>query len=265
MQSRFRYMHINGTKIAEEILMGLGRLPKPHKRMVAVLIGNDVASASFLKRKAAIAASLGVGFELVSFSGIEPQQDIENAIRSFAGDVSVGGIILQLPIPASYNRDALIAAIGIDKDVDNLSGRAEVASPSVLVVQEILASCGKKITDFKVIRIIGNGFLIGAPIARWCMDAGVSYQIADIETPDLHNFVRDADLVISGVGSAGLIAVDWLQDNAGVIDFGFPADFDQAALVHNSERLGFYTPTPFGTGPILIAQLFKNFYIAHGG
>lgn len=228
--------------------------------MAAVLLGSDAASASFLARKAAVAESLGIGFELVSFSGLEPQADIERSLRSLAADPSVGGIVLQLPVPPVYDRDALIAAIGIAKDVDNLTGNASVPAPAAGTVQAVLASCGKSIADYKAVRIVGNGFLVGAPVARLCAEAGVPYEVADIATPDLTGFIHGGDLVINGVGKAGLVDADWLADGVGAIDFGFPADFDQDALGRNAARLAFYTPTPFGTGPILVAKLFENFY-----
>ncbi len=253
-------MRIDGARIAEEIIAGLRRLPVSEKRLVAVLAGGDAASASFLARKAAVARSLGIGFELVSFSGLEPQEDIVRSIKSFAADPSVGGIVLQLPLPAAYDRDALIGAIGTAKDADNLSGLASVSSPSVLAVQAVLASCGKKLADYLAVRIVGNGFLVGAPIARFCTENGIPHAVADIGTEDMAGFMRGADLVITGVGKTGVVDPAWLADGAGLIDFGFPPDCDQEKLAANADRLAFYTPTPFGTGPVLIAKLFENFH-----
>ncbi len=253
-------MQIDGREIAREILDGLRRRPVPRKRMVAVLIGGDEASASFLARKAAVAQSLGIAFELVSFSGRESQGDIEQSIRSFAADSSVGGIVLQLPVPKTYDRDALISSIREALDVDNLSGRVVVVPPALGAVVAVLASCGKQFSDYTAVRIVGNGYLVGAPIARFCALAGIPHEVANSKTADLHGFVRSGDLVITGVGKAGVVDPAWLADGAGVIDFGFPPDFNQEKLAASHDRLAFYTPTPFGTGPILIAKLFENFY-----
>lgn len=239
---------------------GLCRMPVPKRRMIAVLVGGDAASASFLARKAVVARSLGIGFELVSFSGIEEQEDIARSIKAFSADPSVGGIVLQLPAPKAYDRDILIGAIGTAKDVDNLSGRAAVLPPAVGTVEIILASLGKRLSDFNAVRMVGNGFLVGAPIARFCADSGVPHEVANSKNTDLERFVRSGDLIIAGVGKAGVVNPAWLVDGAGAIDFGFPPDFDQEKLAAHGERLAFYTPTPFGTGPILIAKLFENFY-----
>lgn len=258
-------MRIDGRKLAEDIYDGLRRLPAPRRRMVAVLIGGNAASASFLARKAAVAQLLDIGFELVSFSGRESEEDIVRSLVSFAKDSSVGGIVLQLPVPAEYNRDALIRAIGTAKDVDNLSGQAGVVPPVVGVVQAILASCGKQLSDYAAVRIVGNGFLVGAPLARFCAQAGILHTVANSRTENLEAFVRAGDLVITGVGKQSLIRPDWLKDGAGAIDFGFPPDFNQELLARNGDRLAFYTPTPFGTGPILIAKLFDNFHFLNRG
>ena len=253
-------MRIDGKELAKGIYGGLRRKPPPHSRIIAVLIGGNEASASFLARKAAVAQSLDIGFELVSFSGREPEEDIVRSLTSFAKDSSVGAIVLQLPVPAAYDRDVLIRAIGTVKDVDNLSGQADVMPPAVGTVHAVLASCGKKLSDYVAVRIIGNGFLIGAPIARFCAQAGIPHAVANSTTEDLEGFARSGDLVITGVGKSSLVNPDWLRNAAGAIDFGFPPDFNQDSLARNSSRLTFYTPTPYGTGPILIAKLFENFY-----
>ena len=91
--------------------------------------------------------------------------------------------------------------------------------------------------------------------------------LADSGTKNLQEFLSDADLIITGVGKAGLIKPEWLKEGAGVIDFGYPADLnctspqDQGSCGDKVfDNLLFYTPTPGGTGPILVAMLFKNFY-----
>lgn len=253
-------MKIDGQAVAAYIYDALRQMPASRKRMVAVCMGADDASLSFIARKEAAAQSLGIVFERVLFLGDEPQDTVFAAIRALASDASVGGIILQLPVPKRYDRHALIGAIGAKKDVDNLSGFAAVLPPSVRAVEAVLASCKKELRDYRAVRMVGNGVLVGAPIARFCAAQGVPHMVANGTTEDMAGFVRGADLVITGVGKAGIVQADWLAHGAGVIDFGFPPDFNQADLARNAPRLAFYTPTPNGTGPILVACLFENFY-----
>lgn len=259
-QVPFVSMKIDGQAVAAGMYGVLRRMPVPRTRMVAVLMGADGASLSFIARKEAAARSLGIDFERVAFSGEEPQETVLRVICALADDASVGGIILQLPVPKAYDRHALVSAIGSAKDVDNLSGSAAVLPPSVRAVEAVLAAGGKTIRDYQAVRMVGNGVLVGAPIARFCAARGVTHMVANGTTKNIAGFVRGADLVITGVGKAGIVHADWLADGASVIDFGFPPDFDQADLARNAPRLALYTPTPNGTGPILVACLFDNFY-----
>tara|TARA_Y100000310_G_scaffold344852_1_gene460007 strand:- start:5520 stop:6302 length:783 start_codon:yes stop_codon:yes gene_type:complete len=251
---------IDGNKIAQQIIAELKEQAQPTKRLVAILVGNNESSKSFLKRKQNIAQELGVDFQLREFEQSITQEDLEGEIMRLSDDDSVGGIILQLPLPSHIDRSAVISRISLFKDVDNLTGEASVLSPAVSVIQDILKEVSFSLLD-KTVAVVGSeGFLIGQPVVRWLGDqslkiSGLEIKAADIKTKDLRSFVQDADLVISGVGKKNLIDSNWLQEGVLVIDFGYPADLNL-----NSEQLSFYTPTPGGTGPILVAELFRNFY-----
>lgn len=266
MRLSFHCMQIDGRVIAASIRERvMDRMPWPRRRMVAVLIGDDLSSLSFLKKKEEAARTFDVDFELVRFDVGERQEAVVAALAALATDDTVGGIVLQLPVPEGYDREALIRAIGTLKDVDNLSGMAGVPSPAVAAVRDILVFAHRDFADYRAVRIVGNGFLVGAPIARFCREFGIPHAVADIHTEDLEGFVRGGDLVITGVGKAGVVDPAWLVDGVGVIDFGFPPDFNQEKLAATHDRLAFYTPTPFGTGPILVAKLFENFYTLNSG
>ena len=197
----------------------------------------------------------------------DTEDEVEGRIQALSHDEQVGGIVLQLPLPKRFNRDAALARIDPKKDVDNLTGRAMVEAPTVGVVKEILREVGYAIVDYETIAVVGRGFLVGQPIIAWLKkessnhpQSSLHVKVADIETVDLRQFLQDADLVITGVGKAGLIQPEWLKAGASVIDFGFPPDFNAEGLALGDSRLAFYTPTPGGTGPILVAKLFENFY-----
>lgn len=276
-------LKIDGAAIAQNSIDVLKKQPRPKKTLAAIVVGNDQASLTFVRRKLAIARELGIAFDFFQFSATDTEDAVAERMRGLSHDERVGGIVLQLPLPARFDRDALIAAIAIRKDVDNLTGRALVESPVVGVTKEIFAEVSKlhrspfnRLDDITV-AVVGRGFLVGAPIIQWLEreSASVSslrFKAADIDTEDIQGFVADADLIITGVGRAGLIDPRWLKDGAGIIDFGFPPDFTMGTA-HGSRsgdiptlnHLAFYTPTPGGTGPILIAKLFENFYILNCG
>jgi 5,10-methylene-tetrahydrofolate dehydrogenase/methenyl tetrahydrofolate cyclohydrolase len=236
-------------------------MPRSLRRLVAILIGDDAASRSFIAVKERAARDFGIIFEFLQIPSGMPQEAVVARLKGLAADCSVGGIVLQLPLPSGYDRAALISAIGLRCDVDNLSGLSAVPAPAVSAVRHILASRVKNFSDYRAVRIVGGGFLVGAPIAAYCAAEGIPYAVATAETPDLQAFLKGADLVITGTGRAGLIDPLWVPSGAGIIDFGCPSDFSQEFLVKNAARFSFYTPTPGGTGPVLVASLFENFYI----
>lgn len=272
-------IRIDGAAIAQKIIDGLKARPRLQKSLAVVLVGNDKASLVFVRRKCAVARELGIIFTVHQFSVSDRQDAVIDCIRQLSDDAQVGGIVIQLPVPHGFNRDALIAALDPKKDVDNLTGMAEVEAPAVGAVKEVLAFCKWQMAHC-TIAVVGRGFLVGAPIIKWLEDerfmihdsllgpalrgfggqARLVIKVADIETPNLQEFVADADMVITGVGKTGLIDLRWLKDGAGIIDFGFPPDIKQEGLGLRVRGLGFYTPTPGGTGPILVAKLFENVY-----
>ena len=117
------------------------------------------------------------------------------------------------------------------------------------------------------VAVVGLGLLVGRPIANWIMRRAKE-TILLRSVSDL-GLLKQADIVITGVGKAGIITPEMLKDGAGIIDFGYgmlegeySGDFDTRSLkIENSKvKTGWYTPTPGGTGPLLVAKLFENFY-----
>ncbi|MDP3725263.1 MAG: hypothetical protein Q8R20_02195, partial [Nanoarchaeota archaeon] len=191
------------------------------------------------------------------------------------------------------NRHYVLNAIPREKDVDVLgeralgafyTGRNPVVPPPVGAVQTILATfpstpssgprgnfsaeggsaSGGQLSTAKV-AVVGLGFLIGKPIAEWLKSKTKELYLLD-DKSDL-GILKEVDLIISGTGHAGLLKPETLKVGAGVIDFGYAEGPDgellgdlDASLSSVMSHLSFYTPTPGGTGPIVVALLFRNFY-----
>jgi len=269
---------INGKNIAQQIIADLKNKPKPTKKLVAVLVGENPASKSFLKQKERIAGELSVQSELKEFTENITEEYLKDEIKKIGEDKTVGGIILQLPLPQGFSREEIVKTINPEKDVDNLTGQSSVLAPAVEVVRDILSSViaserserGNLTEEYlkdKTVAVIGHGFLVGQPVAKWLQDQGIKYKIFDLGS-DLAE-LKDYDLVVSGVGKAGLIKSEMLKEGAGAVDFGFDMkdgkisgdlDVSNFKLETLNLKLGFYTPTPGGTGPMLVAELFRNFY-----
>ena len=272
-------MMIDGKLIAGQIVAGLKTLPKTGKFLSAVLVGNDPASLNFLERKERVARDLDIEFRQYQLPIDITTNDLHAEIEHLATVEDCGGLLLELPLPENINRSYVLNAIPKAKDVDCLSEAAlgdfyteqGMNTPlSVMVVEEILkrqivdGGLKKNLSECKAI-VIGAGFLIGTPVGRWLQDRVGELVTFDITTENVHEKLRDADIVISGAGHAHLFSAEYLKDGAIVIDFGFSrnnegkivGDFDSTGA---NEKNIYYTPTPGGTGPMVIAKLFENFY-----
>ena len=267
-------MVIDGKTIAEGIVERLKKLPKPEKFFGAALVGDDPASLNFLKQKEKVAQSLGVTFRLYELPSTITTDELRREIGRLAKPANCGGFIVQLPLPESVNRHYVLNAIPKEKDADCLSeaalgafytGRGTIVPPSAATVEEILKLEKRDLRSLSAV-MVGAGFLIGKPVGFWLQNRIAELIVLDSQVKDLHARLYDADIVISGAGQPGLFGARDLKDGAVVIDFGFSrnaegkiaGDFDatdaDAKNIH-------YTKTPGGTGPVLVAKLFENFYV----
>ena len=148
------------------------------------------------------------------------------------------------------------------------AGRNPVLPPAVGVVEEILKVISYKLQVARV-AIIGRGALVGKPVAVWLLDKVAELSVFTSKTGNINDKLKDADIIVSGVGKANLFGAEDIKNGALVIDFGydtkdgkFCGDFNPGSLEANSLKLKAisYTPTPGGTGPILVARLLENFY-----
>jgi methylenetetrahydrofolate dehydrogenase (NADP+)/methenyltetrahydrofolate cyclohydrolase len=271
---------VDGKKIAAEILAKLKAEPfdklGARKFLAVILVGDDSASLSFVKQKEKAAKELGVDFRLYKFTSDVKNDELRDEVRKIAEHKTCGGVIVQLPLPEHINAQYVLNAIPREKDVDVLGERAlgafyasrnPVLPPAVGVVEEIA-----KIFNFQFpisnVAVVGLGVLVGKPVSMWLMRKAAGLYL--LHRGSDFSLLKNADLVISGVGKAGIIKPEMLKAGAGVIDFGYDGgkgDFDPSGLeIRNSKlEISFYTPTPGGTGPILVAKVFENFYKLNSG
>jgi methylenetetrahydrofolate dehydrogenase (NADP+)/methenyltetrahydrofolate cyclohydrolase len=264
-------MIVNGKKIKEEIINQLKKQPKIKKYFAAFSVGGDEASFGFLKLKEKTAKELEVDFRIYGFPNDIKNDELRKKIGIISRHRNCGGAILQLPLPKHLNRHYALNAIPPEKDVDVIgerslgsfySGRGAIFPPAVGVLEEILRRESFKLEDKKV-AVIGLGFLVGKPISLWlegkCPEIYLLDKGSDLE------ILKQADLIISGVGQAGIIKSDMLKKGAAVIDFGYSFNLEGEVrgdfeAPEDDNDLNFFTPTPGGTGPMLVAKIFQNFF-----
>ena len=249
--------------------------------LAVVLVGEDPASQVYVRSKGKATIEAGMnGFEHRLDTSVG-QDELLALVGKLNADPAVDGILVQLPLPAHIDEQAVIAAIDPDKDVDGFhvinAGRLAVGQSGFVPCTPL--GCMMLLTDrlgdlsgLEAV-VIGRSNIVGKPMAQLLLDANATVTIAHSRTKDLPAVVRRADIVVAAVGRPEMIKADWLKPGATVVDVGInrlPAaegeakgrlvgDVDYAAA---SEVAGAITPVPGGVGPMTIAVLLRNTLVA---
>jgi len=233
---------IDGKQIAEEIIAGLGDSLRGKKLGIVVNVG-DAATESFVKIKEKVAARLGVEVK---------RGELQDLMKT------CDGVLVQLPHP---DAQSLLAQIPPEKDVDALGPAPKVLAPVAAAVKEVLSrhEQGLPLLNKKAV-VVGEGRLVGKPVATMLRDMGYSVSVVSLEQGSLAE-LKDADIVVSGTGSPHLIKPEMLKDGVILIDAGTSeqggkvvGDCDPSC----AQVARVFTPVPGGIGPIAVAMLFKN-------
>jgi len=242
--------------------------------LAVVLVGEDPASQVYVrsKHKATIAAGME-SFE--HRLPAETTQDVLLAlVETLNADGAVDGILVQLPLPAHIDENAIIAAISPDKDVDGFhpvnAGRLATGLEGFVPCTPFgcLMLLKDRLGDLSGLDavVIGRSNIVGKPMAQLLIRESCTVTVAHSRTRDLPALVRRADIVVAAVGRPEMVKGDWLKPGAAVIDVGInrvdgklvgDVDFASAAAV-----AGAITPVPGGVGPMTIAVLLRNTLVA---
>ncbi|MCR2832595.1 bifunctional methylenetetrahydrofolate dehydrogenase/methenyltetrahydrofolate cyclohydrolase FolD [Parerythrobacter lacustris] len=249
--------------------------------LAVVLVGEDPASQVYVgsKGKATVAARMN-SFEhrLPADTG---EAELLALVEQLNRDDAVDGILVQLPLPAGLDEQAIISAISPDKDVDGFhvinAGRLSVGQTGFvpctpLGCMMLLADRLGDLSGLEAV-VIGRSNIVGKPMAQLLLDANATVTIAHSRTKDLPAVVRRADIVVAAVGRAEMVKAEWLKPGATVIDVGInrlpPAEGEtkgrlvgDVAFADASEVAGAITPVPGGVGPMTIAVLLRNTLVA---
>ncbi len=264
-------MIIDGKKLGEEILQNLKGKRKNYEKLkiAAFMIGKDEEKLSFLKIKQKFAEELDIEFRIYEIDENLTKKKIRKYISQILRHKTIQGAIFQLPILEKFPVQYLLNSIPAKKDIDCLSSRLlgkyytniPVIRPPAVEVVDFLRE--KYNLDFEVknVLIVGYGRLVGKPLVHYFANQKSTVIIAQEKT-NLDEYLKNADIIISGVGEKNLI--NDCKERAIVIDFGYSFEDGKIYGDINFEKLkdkaSLITPTPGGTGPILVAKLFENFF-----
>jgi len=239
--------------------------------LAVVLIGNDPASAVYVNSKRKRCEEAGV----VSFSHNLPESTSQQELLALIDDLNttpeVDGILVQLPLPAHLDADAVIEHINPHKDVDGFHpynfGRLAQRRPLLRPctprgVMTLLESTGVELTGMDAV-VIGASNIVGRPMALELLMARCTVTICHSKTRDLAVKVAAADIIVVGVGVPGFLKGEWIKPGAIVIDVGInrletgklagDVEFEEA-----SKNAAWITPVPGGVGPMTVATLLEN-------
>lgn len=242
-------------------------------RLVFVRVGDDPASASYVRSKERSARKTGIEASTIVLPETSSQDELEQLLARLSADDSVDGILLQLPLPDGLSAAPAIARIDPRKDVDGLqpvnvgrlwNGEDGLFPCTALGLIEILEHYGIGIEGSEVV-IVGRSQLVGKPAAALFLRRNATVTLAHSRTRDLKSVCLRADILVAAVGVPGLIKADMVKPGAALLDVGLTrvdgrihGDIDPAA----AEVAGALTPMPGGTGLMTVAMLLHNTVIA---
>lgn len=265
---------VDGKKLAEEILENLKEKRKNYGKIkvAAFLIGKDKEKESFLKIKRSFAEKLDIEFRIYEIENYEnfSRKKLRKYISQVVKAKTINGALIQLPLPPKFKTQYFLNSIPPQKDIDCLSSRllgkffteTEIIRPPAVETVIFLKEKFNLSFEGKLALVVGYGKLIGKPISHYLAKEGATVIISQSKTNNLEEFLKKADIVITGVGKAKLIKE--CKDGAVLIDFGYSFEegkiFGDLDFENLKNKASLITPTPGGTGPILVAKLFENLF-----
>ena len=279
---------INGTEISrvirEEITTEVATLKSDHDLvpgLAVVLVGDDPASAVYVRNKGRACDEVGIYSETINLPSTITQYELLSKISDLNQDTRFHGVLVQLPLPTHISQRSIILSLDPRKDVDGLHpinvGRLVEGSPNFIPctpagIQQLLIRSGQDPAG-KHLVVCGRSDIVGKPIAIMMMQkqegANATVTICHTGTKNLGDITRSADILVAAIGSPGSITADMVKDGVVVIDVGInriedPSRRNGYRLVGDvdfeevSKKSMAITPVPGGVGPMTIAMLLTN-------
>lgn len=268
---------IDGKAVAaaarEQVKVDVAAFVAEHGRspgLATVLVGEDPASEVYVRSKRRTSEEVGMRSIHHGVDASISEAELLELVGELNGDDEVDGILVQLPLPAHIDEDAVVAAIDPAKDVDGLTpvnaGRLAHGDPNLVPctprgVMELLAHEGIELKGAEAV-VVGRSKLVGVPVARLLLLANATVTVCHSRTRDLEGVCRRADVLVAAVGVPKLLGAAAVKPGAVVIDVGVnrlqeglvgDVDYEVAAEVASA-----ITPVPGGVGPMTIAMLLSN-------
>ena len=245
-------------------LNNYGRPPK----LVAILVGDDPASATYVTMKERACHSLGIETEIKRLTKDTSTTELQQIIKDLNDDQTVDGILLQHPVPKQIDEIKCFNTICIEKDVDGVTtegfgnmamGLKAFGSCTPLGIMRILDHYKINLEGMNAL-VIGRSQILGKPMAAMLLNANATVTIAHSKTKNLKNSLKEFDLVVVAVGVPKFVSANDLKEGSVLVDAGYhPAQkCGDVDMTNISNIVSAYTPVPGGVGPMTINTLMMN-------
>lgn len=245
-----------------------------------VLVGDDPVSMQYVDMKARTAEMVGIHFHKATFPATISTEDLIKEIKLLNKLENICGIIVQLPLPSSIDKKAVLDSIDPRLDVDclgatasekfytNYNSQTDLVFPTALACIALLDSLNLDLKG-KIIVVMGQGELVGKPTAALLRYRGLTYLTVTSKTENKEYLLQQADIVISGIGKGKYITGNMIKFGAVLIDAGTSEDVssslgDRPSIVGDVDLesvknvAGYVSPVPGGVGPVTVAMLLNN-------
>ncbi len=264
---------INGRKIQEEILANVAKQVATlgfQPVFTDVLVGEDPASAQYVRMKAKMAEKVGIHFHNSDFPASISTEELVKEIQKLNTVPNMCGIIIQLPLPASIDKRVVLDAIDSKLDVDCLGtsastefygGNVKLGFPTAMACMFILDSLNLDLKNKNIV-VLGQGDLVGKPVTALLQFLGLVPHIVTRKVENKEQLLKEADVIISGIGQGKFLTGDMVKEGVVIIDAGtsestsgIVGDVDLESV----ENVASYvSPVPGGVGPVTVAMLLQN-------
>ena len=264
---------IDGRKIRDEILTEIKKevASLPFRPVFCdVLVGEDPASVQYVEMKAKVAESVGILFHKAIFSKDIKTEDLIVEIKKINEISNICGIIVQLPLPENLDKKIILDAIDVRLDVDCLGsvssekfykGEQTLGFPTALACVKILDSLNISFKNKKFV-VLGEGELVGKPVSALLRFDEAIVETINSLTENKAEIIKEADVIISGMGDGKYLKGDMIKSGSVIIDAGTSESNSSIVGDVDLESVkgvaSFVSPVPGGVGPVTVAMLLNN-------
>lgn len=268
---------LNGKGLAAKSRLSLKHKIKKSRvtpGLAVILVGHDPASQIYVKFKKQASEEVGIYLESYDFEEKASQKKIIKLIEKLNKSKKIHGILVQLPLPEHLDPYEIMEAIDPIKDVDGFHpenigwlsiGEPELMPATTRGIKNLIDSTRMEVKGKHAV-VVGASNIVGKPTAQLLLNMGATVTVCHKLTEDLGSHTKKADILVTATGVAGLITADMVKKGAMVIDAGITrhkgkvvgdVKYDEV-----EEKVNFITPVPGGVGPMTVASLLENTWIA---